>query len=40
MNKILPMVHPNDLVISGWDISNKNMFESMKRAQVLDWDLI
>lgn len=40
MNKILPMVHPNDLVIGGWDISDKNMFEAMKRAQVLDWDLI
>lgn len=40
MNKILPMVDPSNLVIGGWDISDKNLFESMKRAQVLDWDLI
>lgn len=40
MNKILPMVDPNDIVIGGWDISDKNIYEAMKRAQVLDWDLI
>lgn len=36
MNSLLPMVHPNDLVIGGWDISNLNMGDAMKRAQVLD----
>jgi myo-inositol-1-phosphate synthase len=32
---ILPMVHPNDLVIGGWDISSLNLAESMDRASVL-----
>jgi myo-inositol-1-phosphate synthase len=38
-NEMLPMVHPNDLVIGGWDISSMNMADAMKRAQVLDFDL-
>ncbi|EAW11734.1 inositol-3-phosphate synthase INO1 [Aspergillus clavatus NRRL 1] len=33
---LLPMVHPNDLVIGGWDISSLNLAESMDRAQVLE----
>jgi len=33
---ILPMVHPNDLVIGGWDISGLNMAEAMDRAAVLE----
>jgi myo-inositol-1-phosphate synthase len=33
---ILPMVHPNDLVIGGWDISGLNLAEAMDRAQVLE----
>lgn len=36
---VLPMVHPNDLVLGGWDISGVPMDEAMKRAEVLDWDL-
>ena len=38
-HKILPMVDPNDIVLGGWDISSMNLAESMKRAQVLDYDL-
>lgn len=38
-NQILPMVHPNDLVITGWDISSMNLADAMERAQVLDYDL-
>ncbi|CCI44519.1 unnamed protein product [Albugo candida] len=38
-SNILPMVHPNDLVIGGWDISCLNLAEAMKRAQVLEYDL-
>ena len=30
------MVHPNDLVVGGWDISNANLADAMKRAKVLD----
>merc|ERR1719409_2296967 len=30
------MVHPNDLVIGGWDISGLSLADAMKRAKVLD----
>ena len=33
---LLPMVNPSDIVISGWDISKKNIFEATKRAKVLE----
>lgn len=33
---ILPMVHPNDLVVGGWDISSMNLAEAMDRAAVLE----
>lgn len=33
---ILPMVHPNDLVIGGWDISAMNLADAMDRAAVLE----
>ena len=33
---VLPMLHPNDLVIGGWDISGMNMAAAMDRAQVLE----
>jgi myo-inositol-1-phosphate synthase len=36
---VLPMVHPNDLVLGGWDISGVPMDQAMRRAQVLDFDL-
>eukprot|EP01083_Nonionella_stella_P103786 296764_1 len=36
---MLPMVDPNDLVLSGWDISGMNLAQAMERAQVLDFDL-
>jgi myo-inositol-1-phosphate synthase len=32
---LLPMVHPNDLVVGGWDISGMNLAEAMDRACVL-----
>ncbi|TMW57279.1 hypothetical protein Poli38472_003204 [Pythium oligandrum] len=38
-NNILPMAHPNDFVIGGWDISSANLAEAMQRAEVLDYDL-
>jgi myo-inositol-1-phosphate synthase len=38
-NSILPMVCPNDIVIGGWDISSHNLSSSMKRAEVLEYDL-
>jgi myo-inositol-1-phosphate synthase len=33
------MVHPNDFVISGWDISGVPMDKAMSRAKVLQYDL-
>ncbi|KAF8529858.1 Myo-inositol-1-phosphate synthase [Gautieria morchelliformis] len=39
ISDVLPMVHPNDLVLGGWDISGIPMDKAMARAQVLDWDL-
>jgi myo-inositol-1-phosphate synthase len=38
-NTILPMLHPNDIVIGGWDINGSNLYESMKRACVFDYAL-
>ncbi|KAH8808027.1 hypothetical protein F5884DRAFT_351790 [Xylogone sp. PMI_703] len=35
-HEVLPMVHPNDLVIGGWDISSMNLAEAMDRAAVLE----
>jgi myo-inositol-1-phosphate synthase len=33
---ILPMVHPNDFVLGGWDISRLDLAAAMDRAQVLE----
>jgi myo-inositol-1-phosphate synthase len=35
-HNILPMVHPSDLVIGGWDISSMNLADAMDRAAVLE----
>ncbi|KAI1380984.1 myo-inositol-1-phosphate synthase [Hypoxylon crocopeplum] len=34
--EVLPMVHPNDLVVGGWDISSMNLAAAMDRAAVLE----
>ncbi|KAJ7127107.1 hypothetical protein C8R44DRAFT_780420 [Mycena epipterygia] len=39
ISDVLPMVHPNDLVLGGWDISGLSMDKAMERARVLDYDL-
>uniref|UniRef100_A0A8C7WWW7 inositol-3-phosphate synthase n=1 Tax=Oryzias sinensis TaxID=183150 RepID=A0A8C7WWW7_9TELE len=36
---ILPMVHPNNIVFDGWDISSMDLGRAMERAKVLDWSL-
>ena len=33
---VLPMVHPNDLVLGGWDISKMDLAAAMDRAAVLE----
>lgn len=35
-HNVLPMAHPNDLVIGGWDISSMSIADAMDRAQVLE----
>lgn len=40
LKDILPLVNPDEIVLSGWDISSMNLGEAMKRAQVLDYNLI
>lgn len=37
---LVPMVNPNDIIVTGWDISDLNIYESCKRAQVLEPDLL
>jgi myo-inositol-1-phosphate synthase len=39
ISEMLPMVHPNDFVINGWDISGVPMDRAMTRAKVLQYDL-
>lgn len=39
LRSVLPTVHPNDLVVSGWDISGANLADAMERSKVLDYDL-
>ncbi|XP_049876075.1 inositol-3-phosphate synthase [Pectinophora gossypiella] len=39
MSQLLPMVHPDDLVIDGWDISPLNLADSMARAKVIEYEL-
>ena len=36
LHNLMPMVHPNDLVIGGWDISSMDLAAAMDRAQVLE----
>ncbi|KAK9464573.1 hypothetical protein V1512DRAFT_230525 [Lipomyces arxii] len=38
-NEILPMLHPNDIVMGGWDINSANLAEAMTRSKVLDYDI-
>lgn len=38
-HQLLPMVHPNDMVLGGWDISSMNLADAMERAKVLDYEL-
>ncbi|ANZ75911.1 BA75_01986T0 [Komagataella pastoris] len=39
-NSLLPLVHPNDFVVGGWDISGLDLASSMRRSQVLQPDLV
>jgi len=39
VSSLLPMVHPNDIELGGWDISGLNLADAMERAKVIDWEL-
>ncbi|XP_076282248.1 inositol-3-phosphate synthase isoform X1 [Lasioglossum baleicum] len=39
MSSLLPMVNPDDIELDGWDISNMNISDAMKRSKVLDINL-
>ncbi|XP_067018181.1 inositol-3-phosphate synthase 1-A-like [Acropora muricata] len=39
LRDLLPMVHPNDIVFDGWDISSLSLADACERAQVLDCGL-
>eukprot|EP00177_Eucheuma_denticulatum_P007075 GFKZ01012868.1.p1 GENE.GFKZ01012868.1~~GFKZ01012868.1.p1 ORF type:complete len:524 (+),score=58.25 GFKZ01012868.1:168-1739(+) len=39
MYSLLPMLDPNDIVYSGWDINGANLADAVSRAKVLDYDL-
>mmetsp|Transcript_13445 Transcript_13445/g.18988 ORF Transcript_13445/g.18988 Transcript_13445/m.18988 type:complete len:519 (+) Transcript_13445:94-1650(+) len=39
LRNMVPMAHPNDLVVGGWDISGLNLADAMKRSRVLDFTL-
>lgn len=36
MNQFVPMINPDNILVDGWDISNVNIGEAMRRAEVLD----
>ena len=39
IHNLLPMVHPSDIVWSGWDINRMNLGDAMRRSKVLDYHL-
>lgn len=39
IRSLLPMLHPNDLVIGGWDISKSSMSEATRRAKVIPLEI-
>jgi myo-inositol-1-phosphate synthase len=38
-SSIVPMAHPNEIVIGGWDINRVDLASAMDEAKVLDYDL-
>jgi myo-inositol-1-phosphate synthase len=39
MKSLVPMVDMNDVVFGGWDISDRNLGDAMRDAEVLEWSL-
>ena len=39
IKEVIPLVDPESLVVSGWDINSMDLASAMKRAQVFDFEL-
>ncbi|XP_043483622.1 inositol-3-phosphate synthase 1-A isoform X1 [Leptopilina heterotoma] len=39
ISSTLPMINPDEIIFDGWDISNLNLADAMKRAKVIDINL-
>lgn len=39
ISSTLPMINPDEIILDGWDISNLNLADAMKRAKVIDVNL-
>jgi len=39
LHAVVPLVHPKDIVVGGWEISSVNLADALERAQVLEADL-
>ena len=39
LKDVIPMVNPEELVVSGWDINAQDSATAMKRAQVFDLEI-
>lgn len=39
IKEVIPLVNPEDLVVSGWDINSMDTASAMKRAGVFDYEL-
>jgi len=39
MKEVFPLLDPTKLIFGGWDINEDNLAESMRKAQVFEYDL-
>ena len=39
IKEVIPLVNPEDLIVTGWDINSMDLASAMKRAQVFDYEL-
>ena len=39
IKEVIPLVNPEDLIVTGWDINSLDLASAMRRAQVFDYEL-
>ena len=39
LSELLPLLHPDDIEVDGWDISSMSIVSAMERSRVLDFNL-